>query len=73
MACRGICERYKAKRILLPGGQGTYSPYKNGRRCTVCSMFIKWEGLHCPCCGYRLRVTRHQFARRARAEARGKA
>ena len=49
--CRGICERYRATRIH---GE---SRYANGqRRCQTCEIFIKWEGLWCPCCGYRLRT-----------------
>ena len=26
------------------------------RRCQVCEIFLKWNGLWCPCCGYRLRT-----------------
>jgi hypothetical protein len=25
------------------------------RRCQVCAIFIKWNGIWCPCCSYRLR------------------
>ncbi|MGZ5484861.1 MAG: hypothetical protein ACXWFB_02980 [Nitrososphaeraceae archaeon] len=27
------------------------------KRCQVCQIFINWEGVFCPCCGYKLRVT----------------
>ncbi|MGC1132705.1 MAG: hypothetical protein WA941_07775, partial [Nitrososphaeraceae archaeon] len=26
------------------------------KRCQICEIFIDWEGLWCPCCGYRLRA-----------------
>jgi hypothetical protein len=48
MACKGICGRYKT----------TFSNnYANGqKRCQICELFIKWDQLYCPCCGYRLRT-----------------
>jgi len=24
------------------------------KKCSKCCVFIKWEGLYCPCCGVRL-------------------
>ena len=46
MPCKGICIRHKA-----------VGPYATGhKRCKECSLFIKWEGLWCPCCGYKLRI-----------------
>lgn len=24
-------------------------------RCTVCEAWIMWDGMHCPCCHFRLR------------------
>ena len=51
MACKGVCIRYKAKKPV-EGGR-----YQNGqRRCQICELFMSWEGLWCPCCGYRLRT-----------------
>lgn len=52
MGCkRGLCEQYKIKKRGFRG-----SIYKNGgKRCSNCEVFIKWEGIWCPCCGYRLR------------------
>lgn len=50
MTCKGICSRYKTKKI------GTASRYSAGQsRCQVCAIYIKFDGLYCPCCGYRLR------------------
>ncbi len=50
-ACNEICERYRATRpsdgIRYGSGQ---------KRCKSCSIFINWEGIHCPCCGNRLRT-----------------
>jgi len=51
--CKGICTRYKAKR-----GSTKLGWYRQGfKRCQLCEIFIKWnDGLHCPCCGSRLRT-----------------
>ncbi|MFL6408450.1 MAG: hypothetical protein ACJ71F_15480 [Nitrososphaeraceae archaeon] len=54
MTCKGICERHKAlKPAHSSGGGGRYSAGQ--KRCAMCALFIKWDGLHCPCCGCRLR------------------
>jgi len=51
MACKGICHKYQAK-----CGQDK-SRYGNGqKRCQTCEIYIKWEGLRCPCCSYKLRT-----------------
>jgi rRNA maturation endonuclease Nob1 len=52
MVCKGICWRHKAIRPL--NGQRYLIGQK---RCQVCQIFIDWEGIFCPCCGYKLRVT----------------
>jgi len=50
MTCKGICLRYKATGSIN-GGR-----YKTGqKRCQICDIFIKWSGIWCPCCGYKLR------------------
>jgi hypothetical protein len=47
MPCKGICIRHKA--------DSNY--YANGwKRCKICELFIKWDGLLCPCCGHKLRA-----------------
>ena len=51
MVCKGICIRHKAQK---PVSQGRYATGQ--KRCQVCEIFIKWGGLWCPCCGYRLRT-----------------
>ncbi len=51
MACKGTCERYRAR---TPRSLGFY---KNGyKRCGVCELHIKWDGLFCPCCSNKLRI-----------------
>jgi hypothetical protein len=51
MTCKDICSRHKAPK---PVGSGRYSTGQ--KRCQVCEIFLKWDGLWCPCCGYRLRT-----------------
>lgn len=51
MTCKGICGRYK----VLKHTDG--NRYSHGhKRCQICEIYIKHEGLWCPCCGYRLRT-----------------
>ncbi|MDE1867708.1 MAG: hypothetical protein KGI08_08395 [Thaumarchaeota archaeon] len=45
MSCKGICPKYYK--------HGTYLSGK--KHCSICEINIQWEGLWCPCCGYRLR------------------
>ena len=46
MTCKGICIRHK-----------TSCRYATGNKhCHQCNLFIKWDGLLCPCCGYKLRT-----------------
>jgi hypothetical protein len=51
MTCKGICIRHKAYK---PVGSGRYAI--GHKRCQVCEIFIKWDGIFCPCCGCRLRI-----------------
>jgi len=51
MVCKGICVRYKA---LKPVGIGRYSTGQ--KRCQIYETFLKWDGLTCACCGYKLRT-----------------
>jgi hypothetical protein len=46
MPCKGICIHHKAL--------GRYAT--GNKRCQVCEIFIKWDGIFYPCCGYRLSV-----------------
>jgi hypothetical protein len=51
MTCKGICIRHKAQK---PTHIGRYAIGQ--KRCQICEIFIKWDGLWCPCCGYKLRT-----------------
>jgi hypothetical protein len=52
MTCKGICIRHRAQRPAASFGR-----YATGqKRCQVCSIFMKWGGLWCPCCGCRVRT-----------------
>jgi hypothetical protein len=52
MVCKGKCIKYKAGKTY-----GQNNRYEVGqKRCSVCEIFLKWEGKHCPCCGYVLRT-----------------
>jgi hypothetical protein len=49
MTCKGICHRHIAQE--RSGGR-----YANGqKRCQVCQIYMKWDGLRCPCCKSKLR------------------
>lgn len=50
MSCKGVCDKYKADK---PVGIGRYA--SGQRRCQICEIYMHWNGLWCPCCGYRLR------------------
>ena len=65
MTCKGICTRYKAQK---PVGTGRYA--SGQRRCQISEIFIKWEGLWCPCCGYRLRTKPRNLKYKAKLRAR---
>ena len=66
MTCKGICVRYKAQK---PVGTGRYA--SGQRRCQICEIFIKWEGLWCPCCGYRLRTKPRNLKYKAKLRSMG--
>ncbi len=50
MSCKGVCDKYKADK---PVGIGRYA--SGQKRCQICELYLKWNGLWCPCCAYRLR------------------
>jgi len=50
LTCKGTCTRHKARK---PVGLGRYATGQ--KRCQVCEVFLDWDGIWCPCCGYRLR------------------
>ena len=38
--CKGICHRYEASPRYSAGN----------KNCRMCEIFVKWDGLRCPCC-----------------------
>jgi hypothetical protein len=55
MACKGICIRHRAQRPANYFGR-----YATGqKRCQICAIFMRWDGLWCPCCGCRVRTRSH--------------
>ena len=65
MTCKGICIRHKAQK---PVHLGRYA--MGQKRCQICELFIKWDGLWCPCCGYRLRTKPRNLKYKAKLKAR---
>jgi hypothetical protein len=53
VACKGICVNHRA---LRPHGADISRYAKGQKRCQICCVFVIWGGLHCPCCGTRLRL-----------------
>jgi hypothetical protein len=62
MTCKGICIRHKDSCRYVTGT----------KRCQVCEIFIKWDGLWCPCCGYRLRIGPRCFKLKAKLRVKQK-
>ena len=53
MACKGICVNHKIKK---PSASGD-GRYESGQKlCSTCSVFMIWDGSHCPCCNFTLRT-----------------
>jgi len=51
-SCRGMC--YEYKNLVVPRNGTYYYKWENAR-CSICVIYVKWDGIYCPCCGYRLR------------------
>ena len=52
MVCTGICIRHRAQRPADP-----FSRYATEqKRCQMYSVYIRWDVLWCPCCGFRVRT-----------------
>lgn len=49
--CKGICKKYKANK---PFGRSRYDVGQ--KKCQICGIFVKWDGLYCPCCCCKLRT-----------------
>ena len=47
--------------------------YSTGqKRCQICEIFIKWDGLWCPCCSYMLRMRPRNLKSESKLRARKK-
>jgi hypothetical protein len=47
--------------------------YESGQRCCqICEIFMQWNGLWCPCCGYRLRTKPRNLKYKAKLRERVK-
>lgn len=80
MTCKGACTTIPALRGVpyvagrppndpFTGVQvapGTYGPWK---RCRTCAVMIIWQGIFCPCCGFRIAARPRASARRRSARA----
>ena len=67
MVCKGVCIRHKAS------GPISYGRYATGqKRCQICEIFIKWDGIFCPCCGCRLRIGPRLFKDKTKLRIREK-
>jgi hypothetical protein len=59
MTCKGICIRHQAVRPL-----DGYRDSNGQKRCRVCDLFIKWDGVKCPCCGMTLSTRLHSRSKK---------
>jgi len=50
MVCKGYCLKLDVAKASL----GRYALGYN--YCSVCEIYLMWEGYFCPCCGFRLRT-----------------
>lgn len=51
VTCNGICLKLEFKT-----SRGRRTDYTLGvKRCNHCEIYIKYDGIFCPCCGIRLR------------------
>ena len=65
MVCRGICVKYKVGKLNVAGNHRYFAGQK---RCSLCGIFIKWEGNLCPCCGLSLRIRPRNTKNRQKLE-----
>lgn len=50
LVCKGQCiVKYETKKTVAKARENGY------KRCSKCLVFIKYEGIYCPCCGVRLK------------------
>jgi len=66
MACREYCLKIKEKNLWSydtnpknPFMIRTNPYHDNKKYCRICEVYLRFEGLFCPCCGVKLRVSPH--------------
>ena len=65
MSCKGICTRYRAQKPAA-----SFSRYATGqKRCQKCAIFMRWDGLWCPCCGCKVRTKPHNSRLKQKSKA----
>lgn len=54
MGCKGICHKHKVKRRYIyekdPKTGKCNGVTIDGKWCSKCTTFMKWDGRYCPCC-----------------------
>ena len=63
MGCNGICSKYKCTKPSVESN-GRYA--EGQKRCSTCEIYIKWDGVKCPCCNITLRHKPRSTAGRKR-------
>ncbi len=53
MVCKGGCQKYKVKKPSY-NGLGRYA--SGQKRCSLCAIYLEWDGNSCPCCNFTLRT-----------------
>ena len=51
LVCKGRCKIMPHKKTVR------HAVAKGYKRCSKCAVSIQWEGLYCPCCGQRLKIS----------------
>jgi hypothetical protein len=65
MTCKGFCEKYK---VSKPSDSALGRYAMGQKRCSPCEIFIKWDGLWCPCCNRVLRTKPRNTPNRQRLQ-----
>lgn len=70
MSCKGICESYRVLRNNINSRYVNGARYADGqKRCQICEIFIRWDGIFCPCCNNRLRIKQRNKSFKAKLRA----
>ena len=64
--CKNICKDYQ---VVKEKFAQSYYDIENARYCAMCCIFVKWEGVWCPCCSVKLRTKKKYKGYLARKES----